>query len=193
MVLNKQIQDFKKQYGIEIRLEIFNSLYNPNNGQVLEGNSFEKFYSIEEALDYYKNCIVEFDCNILPEKGLEIVDFHELYKPKYSNINNGDGVGAAGFILPNGKMINVLNADGCDFSKNRYIRAVSGHEQTFEKLIKIIYGINYFLDFDYSADDIRNDFFYRLISIRYFNWNRGNVVQVIIPSFINQKQKSSLL
>ena len=90
-------------------------------------------------------------------------------------------------------MINVLNADGCDFSKNRYIRAVGGHEQTFEKLIKIIYGINYFLDFDYSADDIRNDFFYRLISIRYFNWNRGNVVQVIIPSFINQKQKSSLL
>ena len=70
-------------------MEIFNSLYNPNNGQVLEGNSFEKFYSIEEALDYYKNCIVEFDCNILPEKGLEIVDFHELYKPKYSNINNG--------------------------------------------------------------------------------------------------------
>jgi len=123
----------------------------------------------------------------------EKLDLYYFFKEANGLLNNNEGIGAVSLITPT-QMLNVFNVDKIDSKNDGNVFFAAGtHQKTREKLIELIYGIDYSENIAYADNDSRRGLTSRIVEVRYVNSKSLKLISITIPAFISKLQYHCLV
>ena len=106
------------------------------------------------------------------------LDYDEFFDPKYSNLNNGEGIGATGIITSN-QSIHVFNDYDIDPKSQIEYIGLGKHDSKKSEILQDIYGIE---------SSVKDVYLYKVISLSYMNSAFGNNIVMFLPRLITKEE-----